>query len=180
MNTVERIRELEPKAEKTSALGSKLHWEVAELYWIAIEKDGITKASLARQVGKTAMHVLYMYRCWDRIVAKPGLVWDGDYGNLPSFYQTYNSDDVRSPDDEDENGHGGGEGSRRSASSRNEQQADYTGHGLVTDIANGVHALSRNPAYIPLLTEDDIHVLREAYAALRALLADIAPGNRRR
>ena len=102
MNTVERIRELEPKAEKTSALGSKLHWEVAELYWIAIEKDGITKASLARQVGKTAMHVLYMYG-GDRIVAKPGLVWDGDYGNLPSFYQTYNSDDVRSPE-EDENG----------------------------------------------------------------------------
>lgn len=170
MDTVQRIKELEPKAEKTTAIGSKLHWEVAQLYWTAIEKEGITKASLARQVGKSAMHVLYMYRCWDRIVVKTGLVYDEDYGNLPSFYPTYNSAEVRGDSDQNEDVSDTG-GSKRKHG-HGEEPADYTTHGLVEAAAKAVNTLAQNKAHWPLLSEDDLTVLRAIPPTIRALLRD--------
>lgn len=93
MDRVERIIELERQAEKPVVINSRVRWELARLYWEEIEA-GKSKAELAREIGKSTMHVLFMYRCWDITVAQTKMEYN-DYGGLPPFNSIYNSPEVR-------------------------------------------------------------------------------------
>lgn len=165
---IERIRELEQQAEKPAATDSALRWEAAKLYWEEVTESKRSKADIARDIGKSAMHVLYMFRCWDVVVVKHGMPHD-DYTSLPPFNQTYNSSEVREPGQDDVSDTGGNKPSRKR---HGEESADYTTHGLVETAANAVNTLAQNKAHWPLLSEDDLTVLRAIPPTIRALLRD--------
>jgi hypothetical protein len=93
MDRIRRIIELENLSSSRNLATSGEKWEASRLIWEEVTA-GKTKTELGREINKTAMHVLFMYRCWDIVVVQSGLSY-GDYGSLPSFYAIYNSPEVR-------------------------------------------------------------------------------------
>lgn len=112
MNRIARLRELEHLADKPVKQASAERWEAAHIYWIEVEA-GRSKRNLALEIGKSAQHVVFMFRCWDIVVARSGI--EGvDYASLPSFGQVYNSDEVRGRDSGEQTERASGsQGSRR-------------------------------------------------------------------
>lgn len=97
MDRIARLIELE---NISGAAHNAIRWEAAHLYWQEVQ-SGRTKADLAREIGKTQMHVMYMYRCWDYI-RQVGVPRDGDafrYAAIKDFNEVYHSDEVRKPAD---------------------------------------------------------------------------------
>lgn len=176
MNRIERIIELEKRAERPAALDSKCKWEAARLYWEEIEA-GQSKAYLAEQTGKSAMHILFMYRCWDVCIVRPAIKF-GSYEELPSFYQTYNSEEVRRPQDRERREDRSaptdsrtprGEG-KRDHTPREDDGPDYTGHGLIATIVKSVAILRSNRAYWQVLSEADVTQLEGSIVEVEEML----------
>jgi hypothetical protein len=171
MDRIARLRELEEIASGRDQDTSVMKWEAARLYWEEVD-SGRSKADLARQIDKSAMHVTYMCRCWENFVVKPGIEWLGepDYASLGSFYMAYNSDDVRGPQD--------GSASRRQSpagkkgTGREDKEQEFSGHTLVVDIYTAASILAGNPGYWSALTGEDWTRIRET----RKMLDKIGDG----
>jgi hypothetical protein len=176
LDRVEEIKRHEAIADREDERTSGHRWEAARLIWEEITESGTSRRALADQIGKSHTHVRYMFNCWD-IVGRKLVVSEGS-SSLPNFNTVYTSEEIReSPEGnaEDEQGH-----KARRGRYSDQDQVDYTAHGLVVQASNAIDSLRRNPAYWPLLTDDDMGLLRELPAASRDLLREIARGNRRR
>lgn len=154
MDRIARIIELEKASIRRDTTSSTEKWEAAHLIWLELNQDNPpSKAALGEKIGRTPQHVLYMSRCWDNFVAKPGIEWLGepDYASLGSFYEVYNSDDVR----------GKGTNSRkarpepRETTGKADHSQDFSGHTLVTDAHTALSILSNNPGYWAALSSED-------------------------
>lgn len=168
MERIEEIRKHEAIADRQEHLTSMHRWMAAELIWEEVT-SGTSRRELATEIGKSHTHVRYMFNCWDMVGRK---MIDGvkSHTDLPNFNTVYNSAEVRGEHDPD----GGEEGEREGSHRRKGQEPDdYSAHGLVMAASNSVDALARNRAYWPLLTDDDIAVLRELMPVIRALIRDI-------
>lgn len=152
-------------ADASEARASEHNWMAAELIWEEID-SGTQQKVIAREIGKSEAHVSFVKRCWELRVIKTGLE-EFTYGDLGSFYEFYNSAEVRGESADRERGDGGNGGDRRKPS------GDYTASGLVTQAYTAIDALERNRAHHQLLTEEDLERLRELPARIRALLRTI-------
>lgn len=160
MGRIEEIKRLEKIADRHDKASSDHRWQAAELIWEEVT-EGTSRRELAESIGKSHTHVRYMFNAWDMV----GRKIDGD---LPDFNQVYNSNEIRGTSEpgELEGGTGGGDRSR-------EPGPDYTAHGHVVSAANAIDALARNRAFWPLLTDDDIAIIRELPDIIDGLLRDI-------
>lgn len=152
---IDRIIELERLAEVSSAA----RWEAAHLYYQEIE-SGTTKAEIAERIGKSAMHVIFMYRCWKFTVEDTGMV-GVEYDALPPFSEVYNSDEVRAPADRERR-----KPRRQSAvePAKEDDEEGNSGHALVVRAYNALAQLRDNPAYLPLLSGEDVNAIHRIHA----------------
>jgi len=175
LDRIAEIKRHEAIADRDDAKTSDHRWEAARLIWEEITEAGTSRRALATAIGKSHTHVRYMFNCWDLVGRK--LVVSGAETSFPNFNTIYTSDEIReSPEDND--GEQGQKARRGRYSGSGEDQSDYSAHGLVVQASNAIDALRRNPAYHQLLSEDDMVLLRELSGSVRALLRDIAAGNR--
>jgi hypothetical protein len=176
LDRVEEIKRHEAIADREDSRTSEHRWEAARLIWEEITEAGTSRRALADQIGKSHTHVRYMFNCWDIVGRK--LVVSGGSGSLPNFNTVYTSEEIRESHDENIDEHGAK--ARRGRYSDGDQSPSYAAHDLVVQAVNAIDSLTRNPPYWPLLTDDDMDLLRGLPAASRALLKDIAASNRRR
>jgi hypothetical protein len=88
VNRVEAIIYNERAADELQAKADEHHWEAARL--IAEELDtGTRQRELARQIGKSRIHIQRMIKCWN--------VREGGSLGSRSFNQVYHSPEVRGP-----------------------------------------------------------------------------------
>lgn len=166
MDRIEQIKHHLQVADGDEATVSKHRWMASELIWLEVN-DGKSRRALAEEIGKSHTHVRYMFNCWDMVGRK--LAVSGHVDSFPNFQAIYASSEIRGESDPEPDGHGG---DRKRRKGGEDSGADYTAHGLVVTAANSLDALARNRAYWPLLTEDDLAVLRTICPTVRALLRD--------
>lgn len=166
MDRVAEIKRHEAIADRDDAKTSEHRWKAAELIWAEIT-DGKSRRALAGEIGKSHTHVRYMFNCWDMVGRK--LVVSGGASALPNFNTIYTSEEVR--ESAEENVEEAGHKARRGRYS-DQDQTDYSASGLVAQAYEAIGSLRRNPAYWPLLTEDDRTRLRELPGSIRALIRD--------
>jgi hypothetical protein len=153
MNRVSEIIRLEKLAAGNDTKASEIWWEAAYLIWQEIQA-GKQQKVLAEEIGKSRTHVCWMNKCWELasiMVARP------------PFMEMYHSAEVR------------GESAmidQTGAGRKPREVDDHSGHGLVSKAAEALGELSANPAYWPLMTEDDWTVIRELIPVIRSLLRD--------
>jgi len=147
-------------AEVPNREASTHMWIAARLIWEEVE-SGKSRRALGDEIGKSHTHVRYMYNCWSVVgLAHPGTKPE----DLPPFNEVYHSTEVRGdPESAPE-----GEAGQR----KRPEPPDHTAHGHVMAAAEAIDALLRNPAYWPLLTNDDWVILRELPAVIDGLLTD--------
>jgi len=129
-------------------------WEAARLIWEEVD-SGTSRRELAREIGKSHTHVRYMYNCWDLVGRKT----DGD---LPNFNEVYHSSEVR----------GENEDTEPSERKRGREPEDHSAHGLVMTITGALGELTGNPAFWPLMTDEDWALISEVPAVIDALMRD--------
>jgi hypothetical protein len=163
---IEEIKRCLLVAEGDEHVASVHRWKAARLIYDEV-RSGTSRRELGSRIGKSHTHVRYMYNCWDIVGRK--LQVSGSPDTLPNFQAIYMSDEVRG--DSGEEPDGGKTGSRRERRRRREDSAlDTSAHGLVKSAAVAVNAIAQNPAYWPLLTDEDIEILRAIPPAVRAIL----------
>lgn len=173
MTPAERFVELEGKADAGERKTSSQRWEAAQIVW---DQHNIRRKSfpqLSREIkaagGKGSLgHLFRMNKCWDIIVAQNGREVQ-DYGDLPSFYQTYNSDEVRGESDEDDPSDR--EPGERGGSDR--EPRSRSGHDYVEKAVGAIAGLQGLPALWPGLEDGDIEALRKLPARIQRLVRDI-------
>lgn len=163
---MEEIKSHVKIADENEATASEHNWMAAELIWQEVE-SGTTQKAIAKAISKSEAHVSFVKRCWQLRVVDTGLEGFA-FGDLGSFYEFYNSPEVRGDSaGRDRDGGGSGSGDRRKPS------GDYSASGLVTQAYTAIDALIRVPSHHELLTEEDLDRLRELPARIRALLRTI-------
>jgi hypothetical protein len=168
MSYMDRIAEIKrhlAKADGDEAVISVHRWAASKLIWEEVQA-GTSRRGLADSIGKSHTHVRYMYNCWDIVGRK--LAVSGGPDSLPNFQTIYASDEIRGEADEGDGQTGSGKRKRHQP----DEQMDYTTHGLVMQAANAIDALARNKAHHPLLTDDDLELLRAIPPTVRALLRE--------
>lgn len=169
MNT-ERITKIKGYvriADQSEATSSEHNWMAAELIWEEID-SGTPQKEIARAIGKSEAHISFVKRCWELRVIKTGLE-EFEYGDLGSFFQFYNSEEVKGESARDRSGSGDGE----PGSDRRRPSGDYSAHGLTVQAYTAIDSLVRSKAHQQLLSEEDLEMLRELPSRIRALLRDI-------
>jgi hypothetical protein len=164
---IERIIDLEKRAEAPEAVADKLKWEAAHLYWLEVTSNGKPRSDIARQIGKSAMHVLFMYRCWQRIVVDTKLEYGNDYGNLPPFNKVYHSDTIRESDDE--HGKPLEEKRQRQGEDKNELTADE----MATTARTMIEKLLADRALREQLSGRGLEDLRQTHRKLTVLISRV-------
>lgn len=165
MDTVEAIIEHLKLADGDESEVSYHRWEASRLIWEEI-KAGKSRRGLAGDIGKSHTHVRYMFNCWELVGRKLEV---SDPHELPNFQEIYMSSEVRG---EPDNNPGDDKRDRRNRREPDPED-DVSAHGLTLRAANALDTLNRNEAFWPLLTDDDVAVLREAGASLGSILAGI-------
>jgi hypothetical protein len=105
-----------------------------------------------------------MQKCWKLVGQVQYEAFKDDFAQYPNFTTIYQSDEIRGEGDQDKGGD-----RKRSG----HDQEDFSAHGLTVAASNAVGSLADNPAFWPLLTDEDIEMLRETKDALRALIRDV-------
>jgi len=162
---IEQIKRHLAKADGDESAISVHRWAASKLIWEEVQ-SGTSRRALADAIGKSHTHVRYMYNCWDLVGRK--LDVSGTSDSLPNFQAIYASDEIRGTEDGDSDSQPGSGKRKR----KPDEQMDYTTHGLVVQAANAIDALARNRAHWPLLSEDDLALLRAIPPQVRALLRD--------
>lgn len=158
---IEEIKYHLAAAEGPDRQSSHHMWVAAQLIWEEIE-EGKSRRQLAQEIGKSHTHVRYMYNCWD-LVGRKVMTGEADTEALPNFNEVYHSTEVRGDPDEQ----GRGEGKRRER-----ELDDHSAHGLAMKAASVINELASNPAFWPLMTEEDWMVIRELPAVIRSMLRE--------
>lgn len=159
-------------ADRSEATASEHNWAASQLIWEEThDKKGRTQKEIAAAIGKSETHVSFMKKCWKVKVIDTGI--EGfSLRALGSFYDMYNSEQVRG----EASGGGGGsghKGNKREHEPGEQELDENTARGAITKAANLLYMLRKNPAYWPMLTDDDIVTLREAINDGRAILAGL-------
>jgi hypothetical protein len=162
---ITKIRKYVRIADEHEVKASEHNWMAAELIWEEID-SGTPQKEIAQAIGKSEAHVSFVKRCWQLRVVDTGLEGFA-FGDLGSFYEFYNSSQVRGESAGGDHGGGSGSGDRRKPS------GDYSASGLVTQAYTAIDALIRVPSHHELLTDEDLDRLRELPARIRALLRTI-------
>lgn len=164
---MEEIKSHVKIADENEATASEHNWMAAELIWQEVE-SGTTQKAIAKAISKSEAHVSFVKRCWQLRVVDTGLEGFA-FGDLGSFYEFYNSPEVRGESaDRERGGSGDGDGS-----DRRKPSGDYSAHGLTVQAYSAIDALCRNKGHQQLLSEEDLELLRELPSRIRALLRDI-------
>jgi len=165
---INRIRNHVKIADENEATASEHNWKASQLIWEEAE-SGTVQKEISRAIGKSEAHVSRMKKCWQLRVVDAGLEGFA-FGDLGSFYDFYNSEQVRGESDSANNRRDrNGVGER----DRSKPSGDYSAHGLAVSAYNAIDALRRNKAHHELLTEEDLDLIRQLPAMIRALLRDI-------
>jgi hypothetical protein len=163
LSRITEIIKHESIADRNDHFTSQHRWAAAQLIWEEID-EGNSRRGLAQEIGKSHTHVRYMYNCWDIVGRKLELDGEVVHSKLPNFNDVYHSVEVRGDPESSAEGDGG--------SRKLREAPDHTAHGHVMAAASAIDALLRNPAYWPLLTDDDWVIIRELPAVIDGLLTD--------
>jgi len=174
MNKVQTIVKLQRESAQLDEDSNVRRWCEAQLIWEELQTRSFRNLGTAiKEAGGSGSlrHLQLMKKCWEGY-GQP--LWDAgneDYAKYPRLNELYNSDEVRGEPDEDGNGGDGGGGER--GSDRRRPSGDYSAHGLAVSAYNAIDALRRNKAHHELLNEEDLDLIRQLPAMIRALLRDI-------
>lgn len=157
---IEKIKHHLAAAEGPDRQASHHLWVASQLIWEEVEA-GTSRRQLAQEIGKSHTHVRYMYNCWD-LVGRKVMTGAADTEALPSFNEVYHSTEVRGDSDQ-----GSGDGKRRER-----EVDDHSAHGLTSRAATAINELASNPAFWPLMTEEDWMVIREIPAVIRSMIRE--------
>jgi len=161
MDRIAEIRKHEAIAERNDSTTSHHRWIAAQLIWEEVN-EGKSRRQLGQEIGKSHTHVRYMYNCWDLVGRKLGGI-DAD-GGLPNFNEIYNSVEVRGDPES------GGDGP--TGKHRRREPEDHSAHGLVMAASVALGELAANPAFWPLLTNEDWALVFELPAVIDGFLRD--------
>jgi hypothetical protein len=165
---VAEIVRLEGQAAQTEKASSADRWRAAMLINGQLERMTYRQLSAAikEHGGKGSIgHLERMSKCWELVGQVQYEAFKDDFAAYPNFSTIYQSDEVRGEGGQGksgERGHGGGR-----------EPEDNSASGLARSIASCTDTLIQNPAFWPLLTDDDIGLLRETKDKLRVLIRDI-------
>jgi hypothetical protein len=172
VNRIQEIVRLQKEAEASEASASERRWAEAKLIWEELQHKTYRQLSgeIKAEGGSGSLrHLTLMNRCWQYVVVDKGhehLRFD----KLPKFNDVYHSDEVRGESDQEDTDTGSSPERRRKPQP---EPDDYSASGLARRIASCTDSLIKNPAFWPLLTDDDIVLLRETKDKLRVLIRDI-------
>jgi hypothetical protein len=171
MSTIEAIAEHVKLAEESEQTASEHNWAASQLIYEAVQ-DGVKQKDIAEAIGKSETHISFMKKCWIVRVVNMGI--EGySLKDLGSFYDVYNSAQVRGESaDREPGGEGGGAGGNKKQI-REPGEDEHSGHGIVVKVANLLDRLADNRGFWDTLTEDDLVVLSEAEESIRSILADV-------
>jgi hypothetical protein len=152
-------------ADESEATASEHNWAAAQLIWEEVD-DGATQKSIAAAIGKSETHVSFMRKCWEVKVASIGLTGFA-LSDLGSFYEVYNSVEVRGESAARDRGTGPGSGGGHLPGREPEETS---GTAMITKAANLLDTVARNPGYWDMLTDDDLAVLNEAIGSANTII----------
>lgn len=152
MDRVTDIIEHEKAADATASTESAHRWRAAHLIFQEIE-DGQTKTALGELIGKSKTHVLYMYRCWERVGRK---FPDTPLGELPVFSKIYSSTEVRGEPEKVRERQSG----KRDTTAQDSQPDKFSAAAWVLAIDEAVTLLGRHRVTWDSLEPSDIAVLK--------------------
>ena len=152
---IEKIHSSRPPRASTWP-ASRL-WVASPFIWEEVEA-GTSCRRPAREIGQS--RVRYCTDCWD-LVGRKVMTGEADRGSA-SFDEVYHSTEVRGDSDQ-----GSGDGKRRER-----EVDDHSAHGLTSRAATAINELASNPAFWPLMTEEDWMVIREIPAVIRSMIRE--------
>lgn len=164
---VEEIVRLEGQAAQTEKASSGDRWRAAQLIHGQLAHKTFRQLSqdIKEAGGKGSIgHLERMKKCWEIVGSVQWEAFKDDFAQYPNFTNIYQSDEIRGENPEDK----GGDRKRKP-----NDHEDFSAHGLALAASNAVASLVENPAFWPLLTDEDVELLRETKDTLRVLIRDI-------
>lgn len=164
---VAEIVRLEGQAAKTEKASSADRWRAAQLINGQLEHKTFRQLSqdIKEAGGKGSIgHLERMKKCWELVGSVQWEAFKDDFAQYPNFTTIYQSDEIRGENPE-------GKGGDRKPKGNDHE--DFSAHGLTLAASNAVGSLVDNPAFWPLLTDDDTAMLRDTKDKLRILIRDI-------
>ena len=164
---VAEIVRLEGQAAQTEKASSADRWRAAQLIHGQLEHKTFRKLSedIKTAGGKGSIgHLERMKKCWEIVGSVQWEAFKDDFAQYPNFTTIYQSDEIRGEGEGDK----GGDRKRKGS-----DQEDFSAHCLAQAASDAVASLAENPAFWPLLTDEDLEMLRETKDTLRALIRDV-------
>jgi hypothetical protein len=154
------------QADREGTTQSEYNWRASKLIWEEVE-SGTKQKDLAEQIGKSPAHITRLKKCWQVFVIGPGVEF-GSFRDLGSFYEAYNSPEVHGESQRNNERNRGSNGQGRGGQNkRTREDEDFSGHGLVSRAYTALSILSGNPAFWPVLAEEDWVMLQAMPDLLR-------------